>query len=196
MESRRAGVVGLGLMASAMSERLLRAGYALRVWNRTPEKARPLLALGAEWSDNPLGGGRRTPPRGTSMTDRWPSFLCWAVVACCLPGRAAAGDFSVLKPDAFAHHIDSFNAADDEKEKNFVPNADAWPWLCANIPLFECPDRQVEEIYYFRWWSLRKHLRRQPQRFVFTEFITRPEPISSALGHHLLEGRWLRDQRY
>jgi 3-hydroxyisobutyrate dehydrogenase-like beta-hydroxyacid dehydrogenase len=32
----------------------LEHGYRVAVWNRTREKARPLLARGAEWSDNPL----------------------------------------------------------------------------------------------------------------------------------------------
>ncbi len=48
------GVVGLGLMGSAMTARLLEHGYRLLVWNRSREKAEPLIALGAEWSDNPL----------------------------------------------------------------------------------------------------------------------------------------------
>ena len=34
------------------------------------------------------------------------------------------------------------------------------------------------------------------QGFVFTEFLTRATPVSSALGHHLMEGRWLHDQNY
>ena len=48
------GVVGLGLMGTAFTERLLEAGYAVNVYNRTRSKAEPLLALGAKWSDNPL----------------------------------------------------------------------------------------------------------------------------------------------
>ncbi|MBV9125307.1 MAG: glycoside hydrolase, partial [Planctomycetes bacterium] len=123
-------------------------------------------------------------------------FWCPVLLAWCLPGMAPAADFQVLKPAAFAHHVERFNTMEAEGPKTYIPNAEAWPWLCANIPLFECPDRQVEEIYYFRWWSLRKHLRRLPQGFVFTEFLTRPVPISSALGHHLMELRWLRDPRY
>ena len=31
-------------------------------------------------------------------------------------------------------------------------------WLLGNIPLFECPDKDIEEIYYYRWWSYRKNL--------------------------------------
>jgi 3-hydroxyisobutyrate dehydrogenase-like beta-hydroxyacid dehydrogenase len=48
------GVIGLGLLGSALCERLLDAGRAVRCWNRTQEKAVPLLERGAVWSDNPL----------------------------------------------------------------------------------------------------------------------------------------------
>ncbi len=54
------GVVGLGLMGTALAERLLERGFETFVWNRTPEKARPLLALGARWSDNPIAACPRT----------------------------------------------------------------------------------------------------------------------------------------
>jgi len=48
------GVIGLGLLGTALCERLLAAGYPVYVYNRTQEKAAPLIALGARWSDNPL----------------------------------------------------------------------------------------------------------------------------------------------
>ena len=54
MDLRSVGVVGLGLMGTAFTERLLEAGFSVWVYNRTREKADPLLALGARWSDNPL----------------------------------------------------------------------------------------------------------------------------------------------
>ena len=54
MEEKRIGIIGLGLMGTAITERLLEHGFQCFVWNRTPEKADPLLALGAQWSDNPL----------------------------------------------------------------------------------------------------------------------------------------------
>lgn len=104
---------------------------------------------------------------------------------------------AVLKPDRMAQHLARCNAMEDEPVVNLVPNADAETWLAANIPLFECPDAAVEEMYFFRWWALRKQLRRAPDgSYVFTEFITRADPISSALGHHLMEGRWLHDPQY
>jgi Mannosylglycerate hydrolase MGH1-like glycoside hydrolase domain/Glycosyl hydrolase family 65, C-terminal domain len=109
----------------------------------------------------------------------------------------AAGGAAVLAPADFAHYVGRFNRMEPEGVVNLVPNAQAWDWMRANIPWFACPDPAVEEMYYFRWWALRKHLRRASDgRYVFTEFITRPQPVSSALGHHLMEGRWLRDPRY
>ena len=48
------GVIGLGLLGTALCERLLGAGYPVFVTNRTQEKAVPLITRGAQWSDNPL----------------------------------------------------------------------------------------------------------------------------------------------
>ena len=53
------GVIGLGLMGTALTERLLGHGYPVVVWNRTREKAAPLLGRGAVWSDNPLASCQR-----------------------------------------------------------------------------------------------------------------------------------------
>lgn len=48
------GVIGLGLLGTALCERLLAGSYDVLVYNRTREKADPLIAKGAKWSDNPL----------------------------------------------------------------------------------------------------------------------------------------------
>jgi 3-hydroxyisobutyrate dehydrogenase-like beta-hydroxyacid dehydrogenase len=48
------GVIGLGLMGTALTQRLLEGGYSVYVYNRTREKATPLLDCGAVWSDNPV----------------------------------------------------------------------------------------------------------------------------------------------
>lgn len=50
----RIGVIGLGLMGTALTERLLDHGHRVTVWNRTRAKAEQLLTRGAQWSDNPL----------------------------------------------------------------------------------------------------------------------------------------------
>lgn len=53
------GLIGLGLMGTALTERLLEHGYRVAVWNRTRAKASALLDRGAEWSDNPLAACQR-----------------------------------------------------------------------------------------------------------------------------------------
>ena len=45
-------LVGLGNMGAALATTLLDAGYGIRVWNRTKEKADTLLEKGAQWSDD------------------------------------------------------------------------------------------------------------------------------------------------
>jgi 3-hydroxyisobutyrate dehydrogenase-like beta-hydroxyacid dehydrogenase len=49
----RIGLIGLGRMGQAAGERLLGAGHALAVHNRTADKAAPLRDLGARWADTP-----------------------------------------------------------------------------------------------------------------------------------------------
>lgn len=118
------------------------------------------------------------------------------------PKIAAAADLAVLKPNAFSHYVVNFNAMSDENVTNYISNAESWTWLRQNIPFFACPDRDVEEMYYFRWWSFRKHIVKTPDGFVITEFLTHVpwagpyNTISCATGHHLMEGRWLTDSRY
>jgi len=45
-------VIGLGAMGSALARTLLDAGRNVTVWNRSPEKAQPLVALGARGASN------------------------------------------------------------------------------------------------------------------------------------------------
>ena len=46
MDTKNVGMIGLGLMGTALTERLLQAGYTVWVHNRTREKAEPLVARG------------------------------------------------------------------------------------------------------------------------------------------------------
>ena len=47
------GFIGLGLMGTPMARRFLQSGYPLSVFNRTKDKATPLLADGATWFESP-----------------------------------------------------------------------------------------------------------------------------------------------
>src|SRR5207248_1002135 len=49
------GCVGLGNMGLPMATNLLKAGYRLRVSNRTPERAASLVAAGARLESTPAG---------------------------------------------------------------------------------------------------------------------------------------------
>src|SRR5262249_40343779 len=84
---------------------------------------------------------------------------------------AAAGQPIVLNSNSYAHIVDRFNSLDPTPIKCYIPNTSAWKWMLANVPLFSCPDAQLEETYYFRWWTYRKHIRQTPQGFVVTEFL-------------------------
>jgi 3-hydroxyisobutyrate dehydrogenase len=47
------GIAGIGKMGAAVGARLLSQGYTLTVWNRTADRAQPLIAAGAAWADSP-----------------------------------------------------------------------------------------------------------------------------------------------
>nr|WP_295934016.1 glycosyl hydrolase family 65 protein [uncultured Dyadobacter sp.] len=108
----------------------------------------------------------------------------------------------VLQPDHFKSYVAGFNAADEEIYKQLIPNEQAWAFLAKNIPLFECPDKQLEQTYYFRWWTYRKHLKQTPAGYIVTEFLPdvpwagQYNSINCPAGHHFYEGRWLRDTTF
>jgi hypothetical protein len=109
---------------------------------------------------------------------------------------------AVLKVENFRHYADYFNRMEDENIVQAIPNARAWDWMKANIPLFECPQDNFEEMFYFRWWTLRKHIKETPSGYAFTEFLIQRSYadkynlISCALGHHIMEARWLHNPEY
>ena len=53
MTNERVGFIGLGIMGQGMSRNLLAAGHDLMVWNRTPERAQPLVEAGASRAGSP-----------------------------------------------------------------------------------------------------------------------------------------------
>lgn len=121
----------------------------------------------------------------------------------CLLLAGHAGYAQVLDAGSYKHYIDNFNQEDNELYKlGEYPNDKAWGFLSENIPLFDCPDKQLEQTYYFRWWTYRKHIRRTPAGFIITEFLPdvpwagKYNSISCPAAQHFLEGRWLRDPQY
>ncbi|KAF4547394.1 Hypothetical protein D9617_43g040100 [Elsinoe fawcettii] len=78
------------------------------------------------------------------------------------------------------------------------------PWFANRIPFFEISDKQIQDVYYYRWGLYRAHQRDLGGRgFISTEFLDdvgwQLEPwasLNDATGFHINEGRWLKDRRY
>ena len=108
----------------------------------------------------------------------------------------------VLNAAEYRHYIDYFNRMEDEHIVQAISNEESWEWMNGQIPLFECPQDNFEEMYYFRWWTLRKHIIETPVGYAFTEFLVdrsyadQYNLIACAIGHHIMEARWLKDKQY
>lgn len=77
-------------------------------------------------------------------------------------------------------------------------------WLKDNIPFIDIPDRVIQDVYYYRFTALMRHLyyTTQGTGYIITEFI---QPvgyaqafgsIDAAAGHQIEEAQWLRDSSY
>src|SRR3954467_12137239 len=65
----RVAVLGTGIMGAPMARNLLKAGFQVRVWNRTPAKAGVLAAEGADLAETPAEAGREAAFVITMLTD-------------------------------------------------------------------------------------------------------------------------------
>ena len=101
--------------------------------------------------------------------------------------------------DILKGYVEAFNRDDEETCRNLIDNEAALGWLREEIPLLECPDKDIERTYYFRFWTYRKHLKHTEDGYVITEFLPnvpwsgKHNTINAAVGHHLCEGRWLKN---
>lgn len=87
----------------------------------------------------------------------------------------------------------------------FWTNRD-WDWYTTNVPLWESPHREIDEIYYYRAEVLTKHLRYASPAtgYIFTEFSNaerlpwagRFNAIASAADLQMEEIRWLKTRQY
>lgn len=96
-------------------------------------------------------------------------------------------------------YTDVYNRDDDELYVQDIPDRDAATWMESQIPFFECGDKLIEDIYYFRWWVFRKHIKTTPEGRIITEFLPNVpwsgpfNSINCAAGHHIAEAQWLKD---
>ncbi|KFY01529.1 hypothetical protein V490_00886 [Pseudogymnoascus sp. VKM F-3557] len=77
-------------------------------------------------------------------------------------------------------------------------------WYEQNIPFLDIPNQSIQEVYYYRWQTHKEHLVYTGAQYGYmaSEFLN---PVSygapyggvvAAAGHHITEGRWLRDKTY
>ena len=99
-------------------------------------------------------------------------------------------------------YVAQFNASDEEIYIQEYDNSEAAKFLLENIPIFECPDKELEKTYYFRWWTYRKHILSTPEGYVITEFLPdvpwagKYNVINCSGMHQFREGRWLMNPNY
>jgi 3-hydroxyisobutyrate dehydrogenase-like beta-hydroxyacid dehydrogenase len=86
------GFLGLGHLGLPMATHLLDAGYPLRVFNRTADKAAPLVARGAQLATGPADVAT---PGGVVVSVLWDDAALEAVVRDGLPERLGAGGVHV-----------------------------------------------------------------------------------------------------
>ena len=99
-------------------------------------------------------------------------------------------------------YVSEFNSNDEEIYVQEYDNSEAEQFLMDNIPFFECPDKELEKTYYFRWWTYRKHVKATPEGFVISEFLPdvpwagKYNAICCPGMHQFAEGRWLKNPLY
>ena len=108
----------------------------------------------------------------------------------------------ILSTSKLESYVKKFNKSDNELYPQHISNISTLEFLSKNIPLIELPNKELEETYYFRWWTFRKHIKSTEDGFVITEFLPevgwsmKHNTINCPAGHHIYEGRWLKDPKY
>ena len=96
-------VLGLGAMGSRMAHNLLRAGYAVTVWNRDPSRADALVAAGAALAPTPAAAVKRADVVLSLLKDDQAARSVWLEQADAaiegMPATAVAVECSTLSAD-------------------------------------------------------------------------------------------------
>ncbi|OCL14542.1 Six-hairpin glycosidase, partial [Glonium stellatum] len=86
----------------------------------------------------------------------------------------------------------------------YVSSLDDYQWYLDNIPFVDFPEKTFQDVYYYRASVIKRHLKyaHEGHGWVFTEFIhpvawaSKLQTIPDSAGHHIVEGRWLRNPQY
>lgn len=107
----RVGFIGLGAMGSGIVRRLLAAGHEVSGWNRTPEKATPLIDEGMQLAQSVRDAAAAGEVVMTMLTDVRALEAIAAEVAAGLRSDAVWVDMSTIAPDesrALAARVPAF----------------------------------------------------------------------------------------
>lgn len=107
----RVGFIGLGAMGSGIVRRLLAAGHEVSGWNRTPEKATPLVDEGMQLAQSVRDAAAAGEVVMTMLTDVRALEAIAAEVAAGLRSDAVWVDMSTIAPDesrALAARVPAF----------------------------------------------------------------------------------------
>jgi len=63
------GIAGIGKMGAAIAQRVMEVGHTITVWNRSPEKTKPIAAAGAAVAATPAELASKSEAIITSLTD-------------------------------------------------------------------------------------------------------------------------------
>ncbi|MGH9887664.1 MAG: NAD(P)-dependent oxidoreductase, partial [bacterium] len=91
MTQPRVAILGLGLMGSGMARRLLGAGFPLAVYNRTAEKAAPLVAGGARLARSPIDAATDADVVVSMLADDRASRAVWLGASGALAAMRSGG---------------------------------------------------------------------------------------------------------
>jgi hypothetical protein len=126
--------------------------------------------------------------RPSSSSGRWLRAAALATTV----ATSSLASFLVLDPSNFAAYL---------------PNAGDLEWAESTLPFFEMDDTDLTQAYYYRASVFRMHINAtrhapswaSPNAYIITEFLADVpwagafNSIPDAAGHHIHEGRWLRD---
>ena len=132
-----------------------------------------------------------------------------AAVLAMIPATALA-EFVLLEPQSFKPLFRDVKLGASSPSDQGPVNVKAFEWAKANVPFFEASDKDIEATYAFRWRAYYTHIIPTNQTinpFVISECFSPTIPgrcnwgaptgtINAAAGHHIREGRWIRDPRY
>lgn len=119
MNNTRVAVMGLGTMGSGMAHNLLLKGFPVTVFNRNPEKARPLVQKGAEVAGSPKEAAASAEVIISMVADDRASRAVWLGDAGALAG-VAAGTVCIECSTLTVSWVRELAAAVNAKECEFL----------------------------------------------------------------------------